>query len=1076
MHKSLLKWIFTQFIVCTFTLSGNVVFGQDTSVPGEPGAVKRPFVPYHGKAHTVQAGPVNVDVSQIDVTAFPIINVFVRVTDQNGELIDSLTKANFALTEDGVPEQIDSVEERGGQEQLSVVLVIDVSGSMGYSGGEGIEAAKEAAKMFVDSMALTDQACIVSFADEAVLCQPWTRNKDSLKTAIDRLYAEGSTSMYDGVYLGLEQLSGVTGVKALIVLADGDDNDSWHTNTHVIDYAKSLGVPIYSIGLGSELDPTRLMELSDNTGGYYKEAPTPEDLKQLYLAISQSIRNQYRITYATHNTIKDERDRTVIVTATTVAGSGSGTGTYRSPFVKLWVDIVGRDQIREGRWANYYIEYENVGNVTMNSPYLILQTSQDSLLRPDPQAKPAPGIAFPALSRKWPWDVLPPGERRQIMVQVKGGIGVDSVDLLLTVSASAGEFGPSSQAGGVFGSPTRGRHVSVKSFAQPSDINECTPSEGGPFPVYLTIDDVTNHKTLDLISVAQDFKAGVKVACFANMVDESPEAWLSLVLLGRVGIPPMKNPIDGLSFHPQIVREIIDGGHEIGYHGFTHSTSILGRLPPDMAWIDFGLWLQAMDAIDPRWRPLDGQILVRFPGWYASQEIQNKFSAFKLVGGYTIGDWRLRASDMLSGFQRQETLDGIVAAAVEQASNHRAQRPTEPFVLVVHQDYVTPNDLRTVLQGLSENGFELADFDKTCVTGYPHYGQGSVSPNEYVGVTKRLTIVTSIDPNDKAGPQGFSTEHFIPSMDQQLLYVIYFENVDTATAPAEDIQITDYLDQNLDWTWFEFGETSHPATTSFSPTTGKITWTFYNINLPPNVNPPEGEGWVSFTIKPKKDLPSGTKIKNKATIDFELYYPPPPMETREVFNTIDALPPNSSIEALAETQPLSNFEVRWSGADDDSGSGIKDYSIYVSDNGGIYTLWLTTDSTSAIFTGRNGHTYRFFSLARDNVGNTELSPTEPDAVTTINLVEALAVSPNPFVPTRGHTQITFFGAGLPLAKIKIYNKAGELVQTLKEREGRDRLDWNAKSSDGKDLASGVYIWVLIQPSGHKEKGKFAIIR
>jgi hypothetical protein len=200
------------------------------------------------------------------------------------------------------------------------------------------------------------------------------------------------------------------------------------------------------------------------------------------------------------------------------------------------------------------------------------------------------------------------------------------------------------------------------------------------------------------------------------------------------------------------------------------------------------------------------------------------------------------------------------------------------------------------------------------------------------------------------------------------------------------------------------------------------------------------------------------------------------MDTRELSNTIDALPPSSNIEALAETQPLSNFELRWSGSDDDSGSGIKDYSIYVSDNGVPYTLWLTTDSTSAIFTGQNGHTYRFLCLARDNVGNTELSPTEPDAVTTINLVEAIAVSPNPFVPTRGHTQITFFGAGLPLAKIKIYNKAGELVQTLEEREGKDRLDWNVKSSDGKDLASGVYIWVLITPSGHKDKGKFAIIR
>jgi hypothetical protein len=385
-------------------------------------------------------------------------------------------------------------------------------------------------------------------------------------------------------------------------------------------------------------------------------------------------------------------------------------------------------------------------------------------------------------------------------------------------------------------------------------------------------------------------------------------------------------------------------------------------------------------------------------------------------------------------------------------------------------------------------------------------------------------IVSSLTPEDKYGPTGFDSAgtpianlcRFIPA-NQQFHYRIDFWNKEDATAPAQEVFVVDTLNANfvdstfafaefgfLRWTvpleggqYFNVNVDMRPDMSLIVNVVGKydqisreVSWTFRSLD-PQTMQPPEDPmagflppmsdsgyeiGWVDFTVDPKPSLSSGTKITNQAFVKFDVGDWRPAPKERPYVNTIDALAPNSKIEALSEQQPVSFFELQWSGADDDSGSGVKNYLIYVSDDGAPYTLWLTTDSTSGIFTGRNGHTYRFVSLARDNVGNTELSPTEPDAVTKINLVEAIAVSPNPFVPTRGHTQITFFGAGLPLAKIKIYNKAGELVQTLEESEGKDRLDWNTKSSDGKDLASGVYIWVLIKPSGHKEKGKFAIIR
>ena len=91
-------------------------------------------------------------------------------------------------------------------------------------------------------------------------------------------------------------------------------------------------------------------------------------------------------------------------------------------------------------------------------------------------------------------------------------------------------------------------------------------------------------------------------------------------------------------------------------------------------------------------------------------------------------------------------------------------------------------------------------------------------------------------------------------------------------------------------------------------------------------------------------------------------------------------------------------------------------------------------------------------------------------------IHGIAVSPSPFVPSKGHTQLSFFGTKLPHAEVRIYSRAGEYVKTLKETLGSDRLDWDGKNDDGKLLASGVYVWIATDQNGKQLDGKFAIIR
>ena len=146
--------------------------------------------------------------------------------------------------------------------------------------------------------------------------------------------------------------------------------------------------------------------------------------------------------------------------------------------------------------------------------------------------------------------------------------------------------------------------------------------------------------------------------------------------------------------------------------------------------------------------------------------------------------------------------------------------------------------------------------------------------------------------------------------------------------------------------------------------------------LLPNDATHRGEGYVTYTIQPKAGLPTGTQIPNAANIVFDYEKP---ITTNTVMNTIDSGAPTSAVKPLPEAS-LSRVKVSWAGEDD--GSGVGSYDVWVSEDDKPYELWLQgTTETSAVYQGRIDRTYRFYSVARDNVGNVEGAPTAPDATT-----------------------------------------------------------------------------------------------
>lgn len=196
------------------------------------------------------------------------------------------------------------------REQASIMLVMDVSGSMGATDLEPnrITAAKEAAKEFLDSLPGRMRVGLVSFSDYARLVAPLTTDKDQVGEALDGLRIYGGTAMGDGLAVALDQIKlaregGQRVPASILVLSDGETN----RGVPSVDVAQQIAaeqVPVYSIGIGTEagalqraggqlvraqLNRAELEGVAQLTGGRYFQSTTADSLEEIYRSVGSSL-------------------------------------------------------------------------------------------------------------------------------------------------------------------------------------------------------------------------------------------------------------------------------------------------------------------------------------------------------------------------------------------------------------------------------------------------------------------------------------------------------------------------------------------------------------------------------------------------------------------------------------------------------------------------------------------------------------------------------------------------------------------------------------------------------------------
>lgn len=276
--------------------------------PGRPGPASRGVALERG-ANGRYTLTQNVDEVVLNVSVF----------DKDHNLIDNLTKNDFKVSEDGVPQTIAAFEHQ--DLPVSMGILVDNSGSM----RDKRAAVNEAALDLVKASNRDDQAFVVNFSDEAYLDQDFTSSIAKLRDGLAHIDSRGGTALYDAVVASADHLQkdAKRPKQVLLVITDGDDNASSLGLEDTIRKVQSLEGPVvYSIGLlfGSESDPRdahrakrALQLLSDETGGL---AFFPKSLAQvdtIAAEVAQDIRRQYTIGYHSTKPITEPGFRTVKV-------------------------------------------------------------------------------------------------------------------------------------------------------------------------------------------------------------------------------------------------------------------------------------------------------------------------------------------------------------------------------------------------------------------------------------------------------------------------------------------------------------------------------------------------------------------------------------------------------------------------------------------------------------------------------------------------------------------------------------------------------------------------------------------
>lgn len=319
-------------------------------------------------------GGVEVEVDKLDADQTPEVddvgfpNLILQFTpvNQSGVPVPDLVADDFTLIEDGTPvADFTAFRSFTDEDQgISILLVLDASGSM----SDNLEELRAAAISLVDFVDLgaNDEVGIIAFSvledgssvalggrgldlDESRETS-FTVDGGLLKNLVNQLQINpgDGTPLYDALYKGARLASeeANNNRRVVILMTDGVDADRdgvvnqgsevYDANT-VLQEVRNLNVPIFTIGLGDEIDTGFLQRVANATGGSYQQTPSAEQLGEMFQDIATLLKQKYLIAYESQAEADDARHALEIL-ADTPVGEGTTTVDFTANFPVIpWI-------------------------------------------------------------------------------------------------------------------------------------------------------------------------------------------------------------------------------------------------------------------------------------------------------------------------------------------------------------------------------------------------------------------------------------------------------------------------------------------------------------------------------------------------------------------------------------------------------------------------------------------------------------------------------------------------------------------------------------------------------------------
>ncbi len=256
----------------------------------------------------IAAEPPDTNAIRVDSA---LVQIPVHVTNELGANVAGLSKDDFALWEDGIPQDITHFSM--DDVPASVGLVYDCSGSMRDKMGK----AAAAAAAFFHTANPGDEFFLVEFGDWPKLAEPFTTRVDDILTRILRTKPFGRTALLDALQMAMKQMKkAVNPRKALVILSDGGDNQSRRNLRQIESALVESDVQVYAMGLYSSTQagkltpeeragPKLLAQISQQTGGRLFSVTSADELPGISMRISKDLRTEYVLGYSPSSIRRD---------------------------------------------------------------------------------------------------------------------------------------------------------------------------------------------------------------------------------------------------------------------------------------------------------------------------------------------------------------------------------------------------------------------------------------------------------------------------------------------------------------------------------------------------------------------------------------------------------------------------------------------------------------------------------------------------------------------------------------------------------------------------------------------------